>query len=129
MEQIDLLTKDNFGTIILEELGLTNLQTRIYLALVINGPLTVAEISKITNIARQDIYKILPQLLTIGILVKIIETPVKHEAIPLKATITKLFDIRKKENEKLQRKAKDFCKYLSQKNIPKTKLLWIMILK
>jgi sugar-specific transcriptional regulator TrmB len=123
MKQLKFLKRDHPGTELLEKLGLTNLQTRIYLSLISYGSSTVAEISKITTIARQDIYKILPYLLTLGIIEKIIETPAKYKAVPLKDAISKLFDSRKKESIKLHKKAKEFCEYFSKKDIRKNIIL------
>jgi sugar-specific transcriptional regulator TrmB len=123
MKQFKFLKRDHPGTELLEKLGLTNLQARIYLALVSYGPSTVTEISKITTIARQDIYKILPHLLTLGLIEKIVEIPVKHSAIPLKDAISKLFDYRKKENKKLHKKAQEFCEYFSEEKLTKNNIL------
>jgi DNA polymerase III alpha subunit len=54
------------------DLGLTLLQAKIYLALSKTGKATIKTISKASNSARQDIYRIMPTLQKLGLAEKII---------------------------------------------------------
>ena len=69
----------------LMELGLTLNQARIYVALLHSEkPVTAREISKVTSITRQDVYRILPTLQNDGLIEKTITSPTKFNATPLK---------------------------------------------
>ena len=75
METIDTLIK----------LGLTLNQARIYVACsTARKPVTAKEISKLTDITRQDVYRILPALQKAGLLEKNITAPAMFKATPLK---------------------------------------------
>ena len=56
---------------ILTNLGLTPVQARVYLALVESGPLRISAISKASDVARPDVYRILSNLEKIGLVEKI----------------------------------------------------------
>ncbi|HSV49082.1 MAG TPA: helix-turn-helix domain-containing protein [Candidatus Acidoferrales bacterium] len=68
----------------LEKLGLTQLQAKIYLTTVTLQRATAGKIATIANVARPDVYRILPSLEKIGLLRKVITTPSMYEATPLK---------------------------------------------
>jgi sugar-specific transcriptional regulator TrmB len=79
------------AAITLVELGLTHNQARIYLALLRSERLlTAKEISKITRITRQDVYRILPELQNSGVVEKTITSPAMFRATPIKTAITTL---------------------------------------
>ncbi len=97
MEAIETLT----------ELGLTLNQARIYVALLRSErPLTVKEISKITNITRQDVYRILPALQEDGFVEKTITAPTMFKATPLKTGISILIKNRIAKHDELIEKAR-----------------------
>jgi sugar-specific transcriptional regulator TrmB len=83
-------------------LGLTNCQSRIYLALVQNGRCSADKLSKISKVTRQDIYRILPKLQEIGLARKIVNVPVEWEATSLKEGLTLLMDSQNKRHLRLQ---------------------------
>ena len=82
-------------------LGLTVLQAKVYLTLAKEGKSTVKGIAKTSNIARQDLYRITQQLLNLGLIEKLIDTPTKFKAIPIKAAIDMLIGRRKKQHLRL----------------------------
>lgn len=87
---------------VLVKLGLTELQAKTYLTLT---QLKTAEVKKIaaqSNIARQDIYRIMPVLEELGLVEKIIATPILYKAIPLSEGTLMLFQRRKEEEAKLK---------------------------
>jgi sugar-specific transcriptional regulator TrmB len=68
----------------LEKLGLTSLQARIYLTTVTLQKSGVGKIATITDIARPDVYRVLPALEKLGLIRKVITTPSMYEATPLR---------------------------------------------
>jgi sugar-specific transcriptional regulator TrmB len=74
----------------LNQLGLTPNQGKIYLTLLHTGKTTGSIISKETGLARQEIYRILNELHTLGLIEKIINTPTEFQAIPIQEGISVL---------------------------------------
>jgi sugar-specific transcriptional regulator TrmB len=107
------IRQQNFGTLrlmetidTLIELGLTLNQARIYVALLQSEKsVTAKEISKITNITRQDIYRILPALHKAGLLEKTITAPTMFKATPLKLGISILIKNKTAQHNELMEKA------------------------
>lgn len=73
------------------KLGLTELQAKTYLTLTRFEKAEVKKISEISKIARQDLYRIIPALEKLGLVEKIIATPILYRAIPLSEGTTSLF--------------------------------------
>jgi sugar-specific transcriptional regulator TrmB len=82
---------------ILMKLGLTELQAKTYLTLTRFEKAEVKKISETAKIARQDLYRIIPTLEKLGLVEKIIATPILYKAIPLSEGTSSLFQ--KKSNE------------------------------
>jgi sugar-specific transcriptional regulator TrmB len=96
MEIIDTLIK----------LGLTLNQARIYVALLHSEkPATAKEISKITNITRQDVYRILPTIQKAGLLEKTITAPTMFKATPLRLGVSILIKNKTAQHNELMEKA------------------------
>ena len=88
------------------ELGLTLNQARIYVALLHSEKsATAKEISKITNITRQDVYRILPALQKAGLLEKTITAPTMYKATPLKLGVSILIKNKTAQHNELIEKA------------------------
>jgi sugar-specific transcriptional regulator TrmB len=79
------------------KLGLTELQAKTYLTLTRFEKAEVKKISETSKIARQDLYRIIPTLEKLGLVEKIIATPLLYKAIPLSEGTSSLFQ--KKSNE------------------------------
>jgi sugar-specific transcriptional regulator TrmB len=90
----------------LTDLGLTLLQAKTYLALAKLGKAEVRTISKASNVARQDIYRIMLTLEKLGLVEKIIDTPTLYKAIPLRKGLLTLLQRRTEENAELQKKTR-----------------------
>ena len=90
------------GTAVLVELGLTSLQARTYIALSMLGTATMKSVAKVSNIARQDVYRIMPSLQQLGLAEKVITTPSMYRATPLKEGVDVL--LRHKSQEQAQLK-------------------------
>jgi sugar-specific transcriptional regulator TrmB len=87
-------------------LGLTLLQAKTYLGLVKLGVADVKTISKVANVARQDVYRITPKLQKWGLAEKIISTPTMYKAIPLKNGLLTLLQQKVDENAELKEKTR-----------------------
>ncbi|MDH5690968.1 MAG: MEDS domain-containing protein [Candidatus Bathyarchaeota archaeon] len=67
----------------LSDFGLTHNQAKVYLAIVQLGIAPVGKISRMSKVRREDVYRILPKLEKMGLVEKILGTPIKIRAIPL----------------------------------------------
>jgi sugar-specific transcriptional regulator TrmB len=89
----------------LMKLGLTLLQAKTYLTLSILDTATMHSISKTSNIARQDVYRVMPILQKLGLAEKMIVSPATYKATPVRDGVSLLLQQRKEEYTKLQTKA------------------------
>ena len=101
---------------ILMELGLTHLQGKIYLALSQTGKATIKTISKASNVARQDIYRIMPTLQKLGLAEKIVAAPTMHKTIPIKEGYYLLLQNKTQKHSELQKKTITLIKNLHENN-------------
>lgn len=85
-------------------LGITLLQAKTYLALAKLGKADAKTISKASNVARQDIYRVLPALQKLGLVEKIIAHPTMYKATSTKEGLSILLQNRKKEYAEIQKK-------------------------
>lgn len=80
---------------------------------------TSANIASATNLARQQVYREMPNLLDMGLIEKIISTPTKYRAIPVNTCIKILKTKKMAEFAELHRAAENFLKtYNIKKNLP-----------
>jgi len=100
----------------LTSLGLNSSQAKIYLALVQNGLTTAKEISKFSGVNRQEIYRIMPKLENLGLIIKIISIPTRWKATPLHDGLSLLLENREKETSELQTKATMIINYIKENN-------------
>lgn len=94
-------------TELLENLGLTTLQAKVYLAIISLRDATAQEVANLSKVARPDAYRIINQLSERGLVSKIISTPTKFQALPLKEAISILFERRTIRYYKLKTKIKE----------------------
>lgn len=92
---------------LLENLGLTILQAKVYLAIVNLEDATANEVAKLSKVSRPDAYRIIDQLSEWGLISKIISTPTKFQALPLKEAVSILFERRTIRFYKLKTKIKE----------------------
>jgi sugar-specific transcriptional regulator TrmB len=104
MERVSMIQDEHIQTLV--ELGLTLLQAKTYLALATLGKAEVKTISKVSNVVRQDIYRIIPTLQKLGLAEKIITTPAMYEATPIKDGVSILLQHRTREYTELQKKTR-----------------------
>jgi sugar-specific transcriptional regulator TrmB len=91
---------------VLIDLGLTKVQARVYLALVESGPSRITAISKISKVARPEIYRNLSKLQKLGLVERIIETPLRYRAVPINEGISLLLNTKTQQYEKVRSEAK-----------------------
>ncbi|MGB9914780.1 MAG: TrmB family transcriptional regulator [Candidatus Bathyarchaeales archaeon] len=93
----------------LRDIGLTNNQAKVYLALLDAGPSKVSDITNATGITRPNLYPILEKLQRFGIIEKILTTHARYKAIPLKEAVELLMETRTLEYEKAKVAAELIC--------------------
>jgi len=90
----------------LMSLGLTYLQARSYLALTHFGQAEAKDIAKASEIARQDIYRIMPTLEKLGLAEKMVAAPILYKATPLKDGLAMLLHAKVTEQTLLRKRVK-----------------------
>jgi sugar-specific transcriptional regulator TrmB len=79
---------------LLNELGITVTQAKIYLALAKAKTLNAQEISKLSGVARPHVYQVLGDLLEHGLITKIIDQPERYQAVPISECVSTLMSRR-----------------------------------
>ncbi len=98
----------------LKLLGLSNIQARVYLALIKSGISSAKNLSKITNVARPDIYRIMANFQNIGIAQRTITNPIMFEATQVDQALNGLAEYKLKETEDLQKKTQSLIEILAK---------------
>jgi sugar-specific transcriptional regulator TrmB len=120
---------DNYHLQTLNQLGLTPNQGKLYLALLHTGKTTGSIISKETGLARQEIYRILNELHTLGLIEKIISAPTEFQAIPIQDGISVLLMKKSQELEQTKERVQSLIdEYTIVKGtIPQKEYKFLMI--
>lgn len=84
----------------LNSFGLSRTQSRIYAALLQNGTMNVSNIAKRALLRREVVYRTIPSLEKMGMIEKIISTPLTLKALPADETLTHLIQQLKDETKK-----------------------------
>ncbi|MCW4006249.1 MAG: helix-turn-helix domain-containing protein [Candidatus Bathyarchaeota archaeon] len=100
--------EDDIQTLV--RLGLNGVQAKIYLGLLRTGLAKAQEIAKASGVARPDVYRTLAQLQEIGLVEKMVTTPIKFKALPINYGLQMLLKQREKENTDIQKKASQLIK-------------------
>ena len=98
----------------LTHLGLTVNQAKAYLALVKLGSASAKDISEISNIAQQDIYRVMPLLEKLGLVEKLVASPNLFKANSPEQALSVLLKYREKENSILHGEALRLIEELNQ---------------
>lgn len=83
-------------------LGLTSIQARIYLSLARYGPSSVTVIARQSKVNRPDVYRTMIKLYDLGLVEKIVETPVLFKAVSANQTLKFLLQRRTEQYDKLR---------------------------
>ena len=100
----------------LQDLGLTYTQARVYLAVLRRSPCPFCLISKLTGIARSEIYRETARLEQAGLVEKSIGRPTIIKAIPVNIALQNLVEYKTKEYEdqieKLDNSLNEFLRFI-----------------
>ena len=88
----------------LQDFGLSYLQAKTYLVLLDLGEADTKTIARASNVARQEIYRVMPSLQKLGLSEKSISKPIIYKATPLKDALSILLKKEKTEVDNLQNK-------------------------
>jgi sugar-specific transcriptional regulator TrmB len=105
---------------VLMKLGLTLNQARILLALDQYNKLTVKEISNISKVAREAVYRIIPELQNLGLVERELGNPNKFLAINLDVAVKTLLNRRQQETNYLIKKSQELLIIKEKLNKDKT---------
>ena len=114
MEKVSMIQDEHIQTLI--GFRLTLLQAKTYLNIAKLEKADVKTLSKASNVARQDIYRIMPRLQKLGLTEKIIAKPTMYKATPIKEGLSILLQNKKKEIAELQTKKTSLIKTFQAKN-------------
>jgi sugar-specific transcriptional regulator TrmB len=107
------------GEKILREMGLTHSQAKLYVALVRMHACTTANaLSKSSNVARQDVYRILEELQSLGLVEKIIANPTLFKAIPIGEATSTLMEKRREKTRILLKETAELLGEFPEENLP-----------
>lgn len=113
----------------LTRFGFTENQAKVYLTIVQLGLAPVGSISRISGVRREEVYRILPKLEQMGLVEKILSTPIKLKAIPLEDAFSILVRQRQDEvNRQLSDLASRAKEFLSTSK-PATMVLYRKMMK
>jgi sugar-specific transcriptional regulator TrmB len=90
---------------VLVRLGLTHTQAKVYMTLLCLKSSTARNIQKHSNVARQDVYRVLSELNEKDLIEQIIAKPLMFRSIPPNDAISILLQRRREENSHLQKEA------------------------
>jgi sugar-specific transcriptional regulator TrmB len=99
---------------VLMKLGLTLLQATIYLNLTKLEKAGVTRISRIANVARPDVYRVMPALEKRGLVEKMIFVPTIYKATPIKEGLSMLLDQKIEEDAELQKRTNALLQFFPE---------------
>jgi sugar-specific transcriptional regulator TrmB len=112
-----ILRKKDIET--LGALGLTVLQAKIYLTLCKTEEANIITLSKLTNIARQEIYRVINELQNRFLVEKVLAKPVRYKCVPIEEAVPHLLHQINEERSKLNNTATQLIeRYRSQNRKP-----------
>jgi sugar-specific transcriptional regulator TrmB len=87
------------------DLGLTYIQAKVYLALAKYGATKISTLSKLSDVARPDLYRTLTRLYDLGLVVKIVQAPVQFKALPIEDGVKVLLKKKQSEYERVKQQS------------------------
>ena len=100
------------------ELGLSHVETKIFLTLVQSGTLKVERIAQVSNISRGDVYRNLSKLQNDGLVEKQISRPAMFRATPINDAIEGLINRQKLKQKQIQLDAANLLDKYNRKKCP-----------
>lgn len=114
------MDSDNNENKILNQLGLTVLESRIYLTLCEYETLTAKTISTLTKTSQPDTYRVITKLQNKGLIEKILKNPAQFKAVPLDKGVAFMLEKKKAEYDCLKAQTKVLLSTFKEKNSKKT---------
>ncbi len=111
-------SKDEY--VVLNRLGLTLSEARVYLALVRYGPSPIKNICQLSGISREHLYAVTRSLENKGFVEREIGSPILFKAFPLKNAVSILLKDREKETEQIVSKVNKLIREYGKKNTTPT---------
>ena len=109
---------------ILRDFGLTANQAKVYLAIARLGMGSVGQISKVSKVRREDVYRIIPRLEKLGLTERLLGTPNKIRATPLDDALSTLIkreqDMAIKKASELKAKKEELMKHFNSERMKPT---------
>ena len=99
----------------LKGLGLTFVQAKVYLTLS-SLPKNIASISECSKVPRTDLYRVLHELETKGLVERIIANPIEYKAVSLNECLDILIQARTRQSSDLQNRAAKLRKEFAEKH-------------
>ena len=109
------LSIDGESTRTLVDLGLTNTQARVYLALLLRGTSLIKEIARVSGVARPDTYRAITELQERGLVEKLLTVPTKFKPLTIEEAIGILMLRKTRENMELTERANRLIKSFETK--------------
>ncbi len=101
----------------LTDLGLTLLQAKTYLTLAKLGTANIKTAAKVADIARQNMYQVIPSLQKLGLVEKILTSPAIYKATPMEEGLGILLQHKTKQYAELRSKTKKLIDHCHTKSI------------
>jgi sugar-specific transcriptional regulator TrmB len=87
--------KDGINFDILSEFGLTENQTKVFVAIARQGTPTVSEIAEASEVRREEVYRLLPELEGMGLVERLLGKPLRLRTPDPKSALASLVNIEK----------------------------------
>jgi sugar-specific transcriptional regulator TrmB len=97
------MSMEEEATKILNKLGLTSSQAKVYISLLKLEKANAKTIAEISKVARQEVYRLLVELAEKGLVERIIAVPTRFRAVPIENGLSFLIEERRKELSELQK--------------------------
>lgn len=97
------------------QLGMTLRQAEVYMAISELEQAKVVTIAKTAQTDRAEIYRVIPKLQKLGLIKKIVTTPVSYKAVPLSEGLSILLQHNAEKHKEIQAKAKQFLQNANNK--------------
>jgi sugar-specific transcriptional regulator TrmB len=110
-----LSPQDN-GVNIFTQLGLTNRQAEVYIAIVKLEQPTARSIAQTLQIARAEVYRATAELQKLGLIKKIVTTPTAFRATPLSEGLSILLQRNAEKHKEIRNEAKQFLRNFKNHN-------------
>jgi sugar-specific transcriptional regulator TrmB len=111
-------SKDEYA--VLNRLGLTLSEARVYLVLVRYGPSPIRRINQLSGISREHLYAVTRSLENKGFVEREIGAPILFKAFPLKDAVSILVKDREKETEQIMSKVNKLISDYGKKEVSPT---------